>query len=497
MTARIYLRFLLIIYAVKILLACFFPILSDEALHLLWGFVPSYGYSDHPAMTGWFAWFSALFGHNPLAFRLTCLLSTLVVTEGIRRVLNDYGADRARLVAAIYAVTPMSLFAIIFTPETPLLLFSFLAFVAIHKSWKQDSAKWALIAGLLQSAAILSKYNALWFGAAAFYFFVLRPQSRSLKLTLAYGLGCLPCFAIIGLYNYEHCWINWSRASSRMAGREILPFGLVTALAYQIYAGTPWAWWAFFRREERKASFEDLRRILPAFFFIPFACFLFVSLQNKVGVHWMQSFYPFFFLLLLESSDKILQINLRLNIAVACAHLVLVLAMFMTPLSWFATKSPRYHHDIVIGLDPHSVCDTFQKFAGPDATLATFDYSQSSTLWVGCDRPFLRFGYGALDGRDFDRMTDYRLYDGKPVAILWQNEFGIEKFSGALLEPRFGNFTVHGKTFHAVVGRFSYEIYKADVLRRQLDKLYDPAGRELPNEACYFKQRYFPELLGN
>lgn len=491
MTARIYLRTLLAVYAVKVLLACFFPVLSDEALHLLWGFVPSYGYSDHPAMTGWFAWVSTFFGHNPLSYRITCLISTLIVTEGIRRVLTPYGADRARLVAAIYALTPLSFFSLIFTPETPLLIFGFFTAFTIFKASRSNSVAWALVAGLLQSAAILSKYNALWLGGAAFYFFVLRPQSRSLKLTLAYGLGCLPCFAIIGLYNYEHCWINWSRASSRMAGTKIHLSGVLVALAYQLYAATPWGLWAFFNRDERKARFSELRRTLPIFFFIPLACFLYVSLQNKVGIHWMQSFYPFFFLMLAESRDRILRLSLKLNIITVSLHLIVAFALLVTPISWFASKSPRYHHDVVIAFDPQSVCDALQDFAGPDATLATFDYSQSSTLWVGCLKPFLRYGYGALDGRDFDRMIDYRSYDGKRVAVMWQKPFGEEKLSGGLIEPRLGTFEIHGKVFHAAVGVFSYENYRSSVLQSQLDRIYDPARRKLPNEACYFKKRYF------
>jgi hypothetical protein len=490
-TARIYLRFLLAVYGIKILLACLFPILSDEALHLLWGFVPSYGYSDHPAMTGWFAWVSTVFGHNPLAYRLSCLVSTLLVTEGIRRFLSPYGTERARLLAVLYALTPLSFFGIIFTPETPLLIFTFFAALAILRSSKLDSIPWAVVAGLLQSAAILSKYNALWFGAAAFYFFVLRPQSRSLKLTLAYGLGCLPSFAVIGLYNYEHCWINWSRASARMAGSEILPLGLAVGLAYQLYAGTPWAWLAFLKRNERKAQFSELRRVLPLFFFIPLLCLLYVSLQNKVGVHWMQSFYPFFFILLVEAPEKQLRLNLKLSTGFVALHLLVIGVVLATPISWFASKSPRYHHDVVMAFDPQSVCDALQIFAGPDAALATFDYSQSSTLWVGCLKPVLRYGYGALDGRDFDRMVDYRTYDAKPLALIWQNPFSQEKLSGAILNPRFGSFEVHGKTFYAVVGTFSFAAYKANVLESQLHRIYDPKDRDLPNEACYFRRRYF------
>ncbi|MEO5667828.1 MAG: glycosyltransferase family 39 protein, partial [Bdellovibrionota bacterium] len=464
-----------------------------EALHLLWGFVPSYGYSDHPAMTGWFAWASMLFGHSHLSYRVTCLLSSLLVTEGIRRMLLPYGIDRARLVAAIYALTPMGFFGLIFTPEIPLLIFVFFGAMAILKASKLDSAKWALIAGLLQSAAILSKYNALWFGAAAFYFFVLRPQSRSAKLTIAYGLGCLPCFAIIGFYNYEHCWINWSRASARMAGKDILPLGLFVGLAYQLLAGTPWAWWAYVSRDDRRATFAELRKILPLFFFVPLVCYLYVSLQNKVGAHWMQSFYPFFFLLLVEAKEKNLQLCLKLNALTVGLMLIIAVAFLNTPLSWFASKSPRYHHDVVIAFDPKGVCDALQNFGGPDATLATFDYSQASTLWVSCLKPVLRYGYGALDGRDFDHITDYRSYDGKPLALIWQNEFDEKKLMGAILKPRFGSFMVDGKLFFAAVGQFSYSNYKENVLRPQLDKLYDPENRDLPNQSCYFKQRYFPE----
>ena len=494
MTARNYFRVLLGIYAVKTLLACFFPVLSDEALHLLWGFVPSYGYSDHPAMTGWFARASLLLGHSPLAYRLSCLASTLLVTEGIRRLLHRFGADRARLVAIVYALSPLSFFFLVFTPETPLLIFVFFAALALMKAMRHNDAKWAFVAGLLQSAAILSKYNALWFGAAAFFLLVLRPRSRSLKLTLAYGLGCLPAFAIIGLYNFEHCWINWSRASARMAGRDILPLGFVVALAYQLIAATPWGWWAYFSRKERQSEFDELRRVLPLFFFIPLACLFYVSLQNKVGVHWMQSFYPFFFLMLVEAREKTLRLCLKLNALVVVLLLALVTVILATPISWFATKSPRYHHDVVIAFDPNSVCDALQDFAGPEATLATFDYSQSSTLWVGCLKPVLRYGYGALDGRDFDRMTDYRALDGKQVALMWQKPFTEKKLSSAILEPRFGSFTVHGKTFHAATGIFSYENYKRSVLQPQLERIYDPQSRELPNEACYFKKRYFPEL---
>ncbi len=417
------------------------------------------------------------------------------MTEGIRRTLNPYGADRARLIAAIFALSPLSFFHLVFTPETPLLVFVFLSALALLRASQRSSPAWAFVSGLLLSAAILSKYNALWFGAVAFYLLVLRPGTRSLKLTLAFGLGCLPSFVVIGLYNYNHCWINWSRAASRMAGRDLFVMGPVAALLYIIYGLTPWSLWAYFHRNERKVDFERLRRLLPAFIGIPLACFFYVSLKNKVGIHWMQSFYPFFFLLLFESRDRLLRLCLKLNAALSGLQLLAILGVLALPLSWLGAKSPRYHHDVVIAFQPKDVCAALRAFAGPEAALATFDYSQSSTLWVGCGERVLRYGYGALDGRDFDKLIDYRALDSKPLAVLWQNPISTDKTAGALLNPRFGSFEVHGKTFHAVVGTFSYENYKQNVLEPQLRGIYDPSNRKLPNDACYFKRRYFPELL--
>jgi hypothetical protein len=497
MNARSYLRLTLIAYAIKILLACFFPLLSDEAHHILWGMFPNYGYGDHPAMTGWFQAAFLWLGASPFTWRLSCLLATLFVTEGLRRVLSPYGTDKARLIAALFTLSPINFLHLIFTPEVPLLVFVFLAFVALFRAHKDNSFAWALLAGLFQAAAIVSKYNAFWFGAAAFYFFVLRPGSRSAKLTLAYGLGCLPAFALIGLYNFDHCWINLNRTIHRMNGKDWNTFGPLLAIAHQLYVGTPWLWRAFFARNERNTNFVAYRRILPLFLFIPILLLIWVSLQNKIGVHWMQAYYVFFFMLLVEANTAFLRRCLRYNIAFLGLHAIpLIGLIFVTP-EWVGTKSPRYHHDVVMSLAPQDVCDAFQNFAGPDATLATFDYSQSSVLWVACQKPVLRYGYGALDGREFDRIADYRVYDGKPMAVIWQKPISPKKLSGGLRDARFGSFTVHGKAFHAAVGIFDFETYKANVLRRQLDSLYDPAKRKLPNDRCYFKHRYFPELFSN
>jgi hypothetical protein len=494
MSSRSYLRLMLIAYAIKVLLACFFPLLSDEAHHILWGMFPNWGYGDHPAMTGWFQAAFLWIGASPLVWRLSCLISVLFVTEGMRRLLHPYDADKARLLAALFTLAPINFLHLIYTPEVPLLVFVFLAFAALYRALREDSAVWALVAGLCQAAAIVSKYNAFWFGVAAFWVFVLRPGSRSLKLTLAYGLGCLPAFALVGFYNYEHCWINLNRTIERMNGKGWNAFGPLVALGHQLYVGTPWAWAAFFKRTEPKQGFAAYRRLLPLFLWIPLACLVWVSLRNKIGVHWMQSFYVFFFMLLVEADTQLLRRCLRWNVALLALHAVPILGLiFVTP-EYVGRLAPRYHHDVVMSLTPRDFCAAFQTFAGPNATFATFDYSQSSVLWVACQRPVLRYGYGALDGREFDRIVDFRAYEGKRLAVVWQKKFGDKKLDFALKNATYGSFTVHGKTFHAAVGTFDYETYRQRVLKRLLKKLYDPADRDWPNDRCYFKRRYFPEL---
>lgn len=495
MKAKHYQVLLLVVFFVKVAIAAFFPLLSDEAHHILWGMFPSLGHADHPAMMGWFGAAFSWLGTSPLAYRTSCILVAFIIAEGIRRFLKPFNDDKSRLVAAIYILSPQSLIHLVVTPEIPVMLFSFFSVLCILKSQTKRSVMWALAAGFLQSAALSSKYNSLWLGAAAFYVYVIRPGSRSLKLTLAYGLGCLPAFALFYFYNVNNCWINLARLIYRMDGSGFIWYGPIFAILFQLWVGMPWSWAIYFKRNESIATFTPYRKLLPIFFWIPFACLVWVSFSNKIGMHWMASFYPFFFMLLVECSKDRLKVVFKWTAILSALHVLALCVLPFISLTWVGSKFPRYQHDIIITFAPKEVCHAVREIAGPDAMLATFDYSQSSTLWVACNDPFARYGFGRVDGREFDKIIDYRAYDGKPMAVLRQGKIKPARLKGALINPTVSTFAMYGKTFYVAVGTFSFEKYKREVLTSQLKNRYDPPGRTWPNDACYFKHRYFPELF--
>ena len=58
MTSRLFAALLVLTLAFRVWLAAAFPITGDEAYFIWWGWMPDWGFYDHPPMIGW--WLAAL-----------------------------------------------------------------------------------------------------------------------------------------------------------------------------------------------------------------------------------------------------------------------------------------------------------------------------------------------------------------------------------------------------------------------------------------------------
>jgi hypothetical protein len=128
-----------------------------------------------------------------------------------------------------------------------------------------------------------------------------------------------------------------------------------------------------------------------------------------------------------------------------------------------------------------------------DYSFAMDGYSPAATLAYQAQRPFAVFGEGSFHARQDDFLSDWRAQAGRNVLILRKSEPEKDYYAAFFRHVEFREFELHGARYYLVLGQgFDYAVYHERVLRRIRDRFYRiPAW--LPQRACEFCERYFPE----
>jgi hypothetical protein len=103
------------------------------------------------------------------------------------------------------------------------------------------------------------------------------------------------------------------------------------------------------------------------------------------------------------------------------------------------------------------------------------------------------FGEGGYHARQDDFVTDWREHDGRNILILTKRRPASAEFSAYFHEVELKTIELRGVSFTVVLGRgFRYAHYRDEVLARIRSRYYAlPAW--LPQRACGFCERYFPD----
>lgn len=486
---------LLATLAIKLILAYIIPMSGDEAYFIIWANHLDFGYYDHPPMVGWFLHLMMYLGSSEVILRLPAILTSIIISLGIYRLLKPLDEDKATLIAMLILLSPINILNVLVTTDTPLILFAFFSMASLYKALQQDKLGWYALSGVFFGMAFLSKYFAVLLGLSYLLYFIFSAKKgrKTGGFVLLY-LASLP-FALVNIYwNYTHCWDNiLFNLYTRNEGAQFSIATIASFIAVQLYLITPPLIWLIYKN--RTTFWQKITQgqfqIFLFIFVVPMAVFALLSLKKTVGLHWVLAFYPALYLLIFQILPKIaLQKLLKFMLGFTALHLLAIAIIAAIPMETW--KNNKLYGGIVFMFETQKITEIVRTFEQQGFLLSTDGYSPSSTISYQYGQEFFVFGEGGLHARQDDMLTDFREFKGRNILILSKTEPDIQEYAPYFKRVEIQSFTLRETSFYLVLGyEFNYEKYREGVLRPIKDKYYKIPSY-LPHAPCYFCDKYFP-----
>ncbi len=481
--------------AFKFWLAQALPMTGDEAEFVMWGAYPDFGYFDHPPMVGWTLALLLQLSEARWVLRLPSILLPALVALAMLQYLQRLDEDKAYIAALAFLLVPANVWNVLITTDTPLVLFSFLSGLCFAAALQRESQKLYAACGAFLGLAFLSKYLAVLLGLAYLAFVLSQAAGRRSWRGLAIvGVALLPFVAFNAWWNYNHCWANvlfnaYNRHESAQLSLRTPPLYVASVL----YMLCPVALLQFWRG---RAALAQLLSEPRTWFFtlawtVPLAVFGVLSVVKKIGLHWLLSFVPFFFIaaaLLLSAAQ--LRKSMRYLLVFSALHVAAIVGVSQLPIETW--KGSRYYEGIVFHAKITDLLQRLEPYAGK-YEFAADGFSPAETASYASRRYFFVFGSASSHGRQDDIQTDFRTLAGKNILILRKSPPLTVEYAPYFARVQFRQFELHGATYYLVLGEgFDYLRYRAQVLRPLRDRYYRISSF-LPMGHCFFCERYFPD----
>ncbi len=504
MSSRLFATLLVVTLAFRCWLAAVTPITGDEAYFIWWGWRPDWGFYDHPPMIGW--WLAVLLkvSDSEAWLRLPVIIQPAILALGViaalRRLTPTLDDEQRYSIGTLVLLAPANVWNVFITTDTPLVYFSVFSGLAWLRAARDDDKTWYLAAGVLLAGAVLSKYFAAILGFAYLVDVLRRRTLRAWGgLAIAYA-ATLPALALMAWWNAGHCWPNYMFNFINRHTHET-QLSLTTPLLYiasLLYLLTPPALWLAWREQRRvtRADFSMLNRqfnstTLGVLAWIPFALFAALSLVKQIGLHWLLAFVPF---ALIWTALRLRASTLRrlclFFIGFAAIHMAAIVILSRLPLeTWNKT---RIYDGLVLTFEHEAILKALQPYA-KDWVWAMDGYSNAVTMSYNARRYFIVFGEASSHARHDDILTDFRTLAGRNILILRKSAPDLAEYQPYFRQVTVDNFVVRGARFWRVKGEgFNYPAYRDGVLSSVKRKYY-ALPQWLPQTACYFCDRYFPD----
>lgn len=478
---------------IKLILAWYIPLTSDEAYYLTWSKHLELSYYDHPPVVGWFLYMFAMLGDHIFFFRLFPILVGIAVAAilyvFLKRTCGD--AAKARLLLILFLVSPLHVFFIVISSDVPLFLFVFLSGIAFFQAVQTQKLRYFVLTGITLGLAILSKYFAgLLIPAYVCYLLVRSCKTAILKSLLIFS-GMLP-FLLVHLYGeYNNCWtVVMFNIFNRNSGGSLDLKNFFSFLGIQLYLATPWVLYYMIKYRSRVHSglFQE-KSVFIYLFGIPVTILGMLSFL-ETGLHWFISFYPFLFFILTYLDDGAVSRSIFYSAGFSALHVVIILTCLLLPVETF--KNFTYYRDVIFYGYGDEVCSAIEDTYKNQYELATNAYNLSGGLSYHCRQDVMVFLSYSKFGRYDDKQTDFKKLDGKDILIL--STLPVKRDYSRFFEHiKLKTLSIRKNTFYLVLGNnFHYSVYKNDYLESILNSKYS-IPKFLPVGDCYFYSKYFPE----
>src|SRR6476660_8375655 len=306
--ARLVLNTALMVAALVVLrlvAAAWTPLTFDEAYYWMWSKHLAFGYYDHPPMVAYVIRAGTMIaGNTELGVRLVSILLALPMSYAIyRSAAILFGGVRVAATSAILLnVTMMaSVGTLIVTPDAPLLVASSFVLFFLAKVLESGRGVWWLAVGAAVGAALLSKYTAMFFGAAILIWLAAVPKLRHWFLSpwpYLGGLVALALFSPVILWNADHQWVSFAKQLGRAKIEDFRPVFIAELIPTQIAFATPLVFilgaMGLHALFHRRAGALAARALVSAMFWTIVAYFIWHSLHARVEANWFAPVYPAF-----------------------------------------------------------------------------------------------------------------------------------------------------------------------------------------------------------
>lgn len=487
---------------IKLALAWLLPMTGDEAYFVLWGRHLDYGYYDHPPMAGWMMWVQQLVSEHRVWLRMPGLVTELVIAWALYAFLRGHGEQRARWLAVLFTLSPLSLINVFTLTDTGCILFAALSFLAASRALGRNSLAWAALAGAGLGLAFLSKYFAvlLGIGYLIFYFGVYR---RAWAQGLVLVLAAIP-FGLVNLHwNLTHCWSNllFNLVNRNDDAGGIQLASLLAYVAMMLYVVLPPVLLGLRdagRQPRPEAAMLPVLSLARTLALTGFIGYLLLSLRKDIGLHWVLWFYPMVLVLLWPLGVERLARITRTVSWISVVHVVVLFVVLLLPYQAWQSRPAVQWNLLAMREAPAILALAREEAAAQGAdpatlALATRGYTASSVLSYQVKTPVMVLGTGSRYARQDDAWTDLRAVDGRDVLVLIKRTREAAEVAGWFASASSFTVSLEGQEFHFVLGRgFRYAHYHETVLP-EIRANYYTFPDWLPECECEFIERYFPQ----
>lgn len=480
-------------FLLRLLFAAVLPMTGDEAYFVVWGMHPALGYYDHPPMVGW--WLTALLalGKSAWWLRMPALLLSPFMAWGIMRILRPHTGTLAYLTATLFLISPVSLYNVFITTDTPVIFFIFLSGWAFYEASRSERLRDYMLAGLAVGLGMLSKYfeGLMAVAIASYWALIDRRVKAFLGLMLVAGISSL-LFAINLYWNYEHCWDNYLFNLANRTHKGFTFSGPPLYLLTLLYLFTPPLLYGLY--SVRGAIWQRAREPLVGGFVvfsgIPLLLFGLLSFKNVIGLHWLLGFYPFVFILFGAVTNWLSHRSSLVFMAIFSAlHILLLGTLLSVPVPDLKFIGKNYSM-VVLGTQTDRIWKDAEAYA-VGRHLATRGYASAAILEYHTGRHFAVFGSGSDHGREDDSLTNFIHWNGQNVLLISTNNLPVSVYAPYFDHVQKRVIDVDGASISLILGNgFRYPVYRRTILTQIRAKYYHfPSW--LPVGACPFTQRYF------
>jgi 4-amino-4-deoxy-L-arabinose transferase-like glycosyltransferase len=243
--ARVALVVVVVLVALRLVLAATLPLAADEAYYWLWSKHLAGGYYDHPPMVALVVRAGTLLaGDTAFGVRFISVLLALPMTWAVYRAGEILYDREVAATAAIFLNLTLlvAIGTLIVTPDAPSMIASAFVLLFLVKVLETGDGAWWLAVGAAVGVALLSKYTALFFGLSILLWLALVPSLRRWLLTpwpYLGGLVALVVFSPVLAWNAEHHWVSLIKQLGRARGDEFTLRYVIEVIPVQIGLATP------------------------------------------------------------------------------------------------------------------------------------------------------------------------------------------------------------------------------------------------------------------